>query len=167
MRTFVPPQRLRFQWKGGHFSPPARSVHSSSPCVLLTPCTSRHAAPSSLSSAPWPQDRVPKKKARVLKGKARSPEVRLNSLAPRALAPLNLALATSQPRSVTGTVAAASDGDGAHNHGRRFSNDVGGRTLARHRSAHWRASGFFRALLWEPTDVRHVEGERCRFWQHD
>ena len=82
-----------------HFSPPAHSVHSSSPCVLLTPCTSRHASPSSLSSAPWPpQDRLPKKKgARVLKGKARSPEVRLNSLAPRALAPLSLALATSQP----------------------------------------------------------------------
>ena len=77
VRAHVPPQRLRFQWKGAHFS-----------LFLVHALRAIPNPPHFEFRTTWPQDRMPKKKgAKVLKGKPRSPEVRLNSLAPRALAP--------------------------------------------------------------------------------
>ena len=74
----------------------------------------------------------------MLEGKTRSPEVRLTPFA-RVLP--NTSFETIVPgqstserpaHSVAGTVAAAGDGDGAHDHDRRFSDYDGGTTLARH-----------------------------------
>ena len=62
----------------------------------------------------------------MLEGKTRSPEVRFSPL-PRVQA------ASERPAHyIAGTIAAAGDGDGAHDHGRRFSDDDGGTTLTRH-----------------------------------
>ena len=88
VRICLPPQRLRFQWKGAHSLPPVCSVHSFFPCCnqlsihtwLLSlhpaPCTSGRFGTLNVEFRTlYSQDRSRKKGAKALNRKAHSPEV--------------------------------------------------------------------------------------------
>ena len=150
------------------------------------PCTPAPPSPCSLHTSGhsrtlnvefrtmYSQDRARKKGAKALNLKARSPEVyharqcmMLQLHLVIAFLPASSTKHRPPPIFLHTGVAASGDGDRAHDHGQRVSDDDGGAALARHREADWRASGVVCALSRQPTDVRHVGGERRYFWQHD